>query len=567
MGDSLQTAVLGMSAYERMLGVAGNNIANADTIAYKGDRITFSEMFARSLDNGTKANERTGGTNPMQVGNGVQVSSIDKNMAGGNFAPSENEFDVAIDGEGFFVVNDGTTDLFTRDGSFDVDARNYLVDPSTGYRVQRTGVVGENNGFQVPGNTDVKIPYDTVLPNSKTEQINFAGNLSGSDFTPTTTKLVASGLTYERNSGAGGGQAVASDEFSEVKQLDAFSDGDTIDISGYARDGSAVSGTFTYGAGNDGTTIDSLLGRIETVFSGAGTSVDATLDDGHIRVESELDGYTRLDVDLSSSAHADSLPGDFAYEEVGGASAQTTNITVFDGQGREHSLTGTFVRHGSTENTWDLVLNDVEGSLALPDRRIAGIQFDDSGTYQGVTEEDGFGNTTATQPELDSDLSVQFGGLSVPQTIGIDFGEAGGYDGLTQFGGDSTAGAVDQDGYSSGSLRSISIDNAGIIRGTFSNGVSLDIAQIGLAVFGNPQGLERAGANYYQRVPATGSVYYTEASSGRAGKVRQGVLEESNVDIAQEFTQLITAQRGFQINSRTVRVANNVLKELASIAV
>ena len=360
-------------------------------------------------------------------------------------------------------------------------------------------------------------------------------------------------------------------KFSQVKSLQDFSSGDTITISGKDREGNDVNGTFTYGTktGQDGIRIQKLLNKIETTFGNASvsTDVEASLDEGRIRVEAQKSGYSRLDVDLTSSAHPDAVPEEFAYEEVGGASAQSTNITIYDGQGREHSMTGSFVRQSKTENTWDFVLKDIEGAAELPDRRIAGIQFDDTGTYQGITKEDGFGNTASNQDELDSDLSARFEGMSVSQKFGVDFGETGGYEGLTQFGGESTAGAIDQDGYRSGSLRSISIDNTGIIRGTFSNGVSLDIAQIGMAVFGNPQGLERAGSNYYQRVPATGSVRYTEATSGRAGKIRQNVLEQSNTDIANEFTELITAQRGFQINSRTVRVANNVLKQLASITV
>ncbi len=641
MSNALQTAVSGMGAYERMLSVTGNNLSNADTTSYKSDRVTFSTMFSRTLDNGTRASETVGGTNPKQVGNGVRVSSIDKDMEAGNMKSTGKEFDVGIDGEGFFVVNDGTSNVFTRDGSFDVDAQNYLVDPATGYRVQRTGITGEDNGFQVPGNSDIKIPYDTVLPNSRTRQIDFSGNLSSGSIAPTTTSLKANGDAYERTATEGGGQAVAGDDFSAVKSLQNFSSGDRVYISGTSREGNpvgmqSVSGggatttlevedasyfsagptpdevvltdgsnqattevdsvntanntitvdsnslsepvervgktdeMFEYGAGpgQDGRTIQDLLDKIETTLEvDSNTQVKTTLEDGKIKVTSENDGYSRLDVGLSSTAHPDAIPDDFNYTTVGGESTQTTNITVYDAQGSEHSLTATFARQSQTENVWDLVINDVGGASNVGDRRIAGIKFDDSGTYQGITEIDGFGTDSDAHANLDSDVEIKFDGVSVPQTVGVDFGEAGQYDGLTQFGGDSTAGAIEQDGYSSGSLRNVSIGNSGVIRGTFTNGVSLDIAQIGMAVFGNEQGLERTSANYYRKVPATGSVHYTEPNTGRAGKIRQGVLEESNVDVAGEFTNLITAQRGFQINSRTVRVANQMMKELASIAV
>ncbi|GAF67635.1 unnamed protein product, partial [marine sediment metagenome] len=153
MASALQTAVLGMRAYQEMLNVTGNNIANADTTAYKEDRITFSDMFSRTLSRGMRASEDVGGTNPIQVGLGVRVSSVDKNMGQGSFTSTEKDFDLAMDGEGFFVVNDGTSNVFTRDGTFDVDSEGYLVDPSTGNRVQRIGTTGEEFGFQLQGST------------------------------------------------------------------------------------------------------------------------------------------------------------------------------------------------------------------------------------------------------------------------------------------------------------------------------------------------------------------------------------------------------------------------------
>jgi len=195
MASSLQTAVLGMRAYQELLNVTGNNIANADTVAYKEDRVTFSDMFSRTLSQGMRAGEDMGGTNPVQVGLGVRVASIDKNMSQGSFTATEKTFDMAVDGEGFFVVYDGTGYLYTRDGSFDVDSEGYLVDPATGYRVQRIGTVGENNGFQMPGVTAIQIPYRTQLPGQETTTIDFKGNLSADVAEPTVSKRPASSPT------------------------------------------------------------------------------------------------------------------------------------------------------------------------------------------------------------------------------------------------------------------------------------------------------------------------------------------------------------------------------------
>jgi len=563
MASSLQTAVMGMRAYQEMLNVTGNNIANADTVAYKEDRITFSDMFSRTLSSGISASEETGGTNPIQVGLGVSVSSVDKNLSQGSFTSTEKDFDLAIDGTGYFVLSDGVGNLFTRDGSFDVDAEGYLVDPSTGYRVQRIGTTGEDDGFQTPGNLAIKIPYDTELPGSRTQTIDFKGNLSAQDYDPTTTRLEAAGLTYIL---ATGGLADASTEFGDISQLQDFVDGDTIDLTGKLRDGTAVSGTFTYGAGNDGTSVQDLLDSITAMFGGVGVC-EASMRDGKLVVADAQEGYSLMDFGMSSSAHEDAMPLDFDYTEAGGAASWTTNINIFDSQARSHSLTATFVRHGQYDNTWDLVLNSCTDTEQIHDRRIAGITFDENGVYQGLSGIDAFGNSY-TDPgfeDLDADFGITFRGLTMVHDIQGHFGQVGYYDGLTQNGGDSSACAIDQDGYGPGSLQGVSIGAKGVIQGMFSNGETLDIAGLQIAVFDNPQGLERMALNYFQYTPAAGATVYSSGAQGRAGMVRQNALEDSNVDIAQEFTQVITAQTGYQMNSRVVRVVNSMLQQLANI--
>jgi len=562
MASALQTAVLGMRAYQEMLNVTGNNIANADTVAFKEDRIIFSDMFSRTLSQGVQATEDIGGTNPVQVGLGVRVATVGKNMTQGSFTSTEKDFDMAIDGEGFFVVSDGVGDIYTRAGTFDVDADGYLVDPATGYRAQRIGTTGEDSGFQVTGNSDILIPYNTQLPGRHTQTIDFQGNLSADELGATTTKLAGASVVYSLT---GGGLASKGSDFSEIDQLQAFVDGETIAIGGRMRDGTVVSSTFTYGAANDGTTVSDLLDVIEAAFGGS-TACTASIEDGKIKLEDAESGYSLMDLDLSCAAHSDAVDRDFDYLEVGGASAQTTTISIYDRQACSHSLTATFVRQARDENVWDMIINSCGDSEKVTDRRIVGITFDENGVYQGVNEIDGFGNTSADAgfEEWDTNFSFDFAGISSQQDVVANFGRAGFYDGLTQVGGESSAGAISQDGYATGALQSISIDASGVISGTFSNGETLEIAALKIAVFDNVQGLERVGANYYAYTPAAGSTIYCSGLQGRAGKVRQSVLEDSNVDIAREFTKLITAQLGFQVNSRTVRVTNTMLQQLAS---
>src|SRR4030043_2152383 len=160
MSFALMAGVTGLQTHQRMLDVAGNNLANVNTIGYKSSRILFSELLSQVLKRASQPTGTTGGVNPQQIGSGVQVASITPDMSQGNLLNTNSPLDLAIEGEGYFVLTDGSQNVYTRAGSFAVDADSNLVDPSTGYIVQRIGTVGESDGFQTPGVTNIKIPYD-----------------------------------------------------------------------------------------------------------------------------------------------------------------------------------------------------------------------------------------------------------------------------------------------------------------------------------------------------------------------------------------------------------------------
>jgi len=152
-----------------------------------------------------------------------------------------------------------------------------------------------------------------------------------------------------------------------------------------------------------------------------------------------------------------------------------------------------------------------------------------------------------------------------PQTIDIWMGTASQMDGLTQFKGNSTAVAREQDGYEAGRLSTISVNNGGILIGAFSNGIKKNIATLQIALFQNPSGLESTGGGYFNASANSGGAVATQAMTGGAGSIHGGALEKSNADIATEFVNLIQAQNGFQANARTIRVANDILKELSNL--
>jgi len=151
------------------------------------------------------------------------------------------------------------------------------------------------------------------------------------------------------------------------------------------------------------------------------------------------------------------------------------------------------------------------------------------------------------------------------QTIQLQLGTVGSFDGLTQFAGNSTAVAREQDGYEAGSLSAVSIDNEGVLIGSFSNGIKKDLATMAVALFKNAAGLEGAGDGYYVPSANSGAPVITQANTAGAGSIHGGALEKSNADVATEFVTLIQAQNGFQANARTITVANQILQELTNL--
>jgi len=556
---ALSAGVSGLQAHQKMLDIAGNNLANVNTTAFKSTRITFAELLSETVKKASQPTASIGGTNPQQMGGGTGVAGISPNMAQGNIVNTGNPLDLALEGEGYFVVSDGSQDLYTRAGAFAVDAASNLIDPTNGYLVQRIGSVGESDGFQTAGNSNIQVPYDVAMPAQATSEVTVAGNLSSdSTFATAQTNILTSNITYTTGNGT---TAIGTTELDQLDQFSGtFGAATTITASGYDPSGNDLvdaAGLTVTGATTLQDVIDHLNNNVLT-----STEQVASLVNGRIRITDASSGYSLSDVVFTWADNGSAtlnMPAYFEISTVGGEEVKNVNITVFDSQGGKHVLAGAFVRT-DTNNTWDLVLTSITGDITgitADNRRIRGIEFDASnGSYSGL-------NSTIADT---AEFVVTFAhDTANPQTIAIDLGTAGQLDGLTQFAGNSTAVARGQDGYEAGRLSTVSVNNEGIVIGAFSNGIKKNIASIQVALFQNPAALESVGGNYYNSSANSGEPVATQALTGGAGSIHGGSLEKSNADMATEFVNMIQAQNGFQANARTIRVANDILRELTNI--
>jgi flagellar hook protein FlgE len=413
MMRALFAGVSGLRNQQTKMDVIGNNIANVNTVGFKASRVTFKEAFVQLIQGAARPGA-LGGTNPIQIGTGVNLGSIDQLFTQGSLENTGQKLDLAIQGDSLFILSNGQRQVYTRAGNFQLDANGNLVSASTGYIVQ--GLVANAQGNFSSGSAigDIQLQLNALAPAQQTSQISLAGNLD------------------------------------------------------------------------------------------AGASVGDT---------------------------------------------HTMGITVYDSAGAPHALQITFTN--TAPGQWDWTATSA--TAAVTPAGNGTVSFNANGSLAGFTYPGGASSLTLTPT----------GGQ--PFTITINPGTVNGFNGLAGFANPSNAVVNSQNGYASGTLQEISVDAKGIITGFFSNGVSRSLAQIALARFNNPSGLIRAGDNVFEGSPNSGQAVIGFAGGTDASSISAGALESSNVDISQEFTNMIIAQRGFQANARVITTADEMLNELVNI--
>jgi len=407
MMRSLFAGVAGLQNHQTKMDVLGNNISNVNTAGYKASRTTFAEMFNQTLEGAAAPDEDLGGSNPIQVGLGSVLSSIDTVQSQGNLQTTGADTDMAIEGAGFFVLRDGEQTLYTRAGAFKPDADGYLV-TAGGQRVQ---------GWRADS--------DGELPRSD------SGNLE--------------------------------------------------DI---------------------------------RISLGESLSAEAT---GRVVFENNL--------------------------QAGADESWMTPVEVFDSQGNQHTVEVEFIPDGTNE--WDVEVSagDLDVSGSLDD-----LRFNEDGTIDADHEDD-------------ADREITIDGIDGAGAIELELDLSG----ITQFSGSTTVSAVERDGFPAGTLENFTIDAGGQITGVYSNGRTQTLGQVGMAAFSNPGGLTNEGSSMYRESNNSGLRQLGPPDTGPRGTVAAGALEMSNVDLSEQFTEMVITQRGFQANSRIITTSDEMLQELTNL--
>jgi len=571
---ALFTGLTGLDVHARRLDVISNNIANVSTTAFKSSRMLFESLLSRTQSIGSAPGTTFGGTNPSQIGMGVGIAGVQRNFSSGVPAPTGDLRDLAIDGNGFFIVQKNGQTYYTRAGAFRQDLNDNLVTPS-GETLQGYGV-DENFNIIEGGLTDVNIPIGRVSIAQASSMTTIAGNLyAGGDLPTQGSAINILGTATDGLSDTSGNFIDTTTLLTDIEDPDLagsgtplFTTGQLIEISG--ENARATKGGRTLPEESlliDASTtvqdlmdfFDAALGIQDTGPNPDGATPGVTVDNttGIISIVGNTGSVNDLGVEASDIRVVDGagavLRVPFVTEQTAEADGESvrTTLLAYDSLGGEVTLQATFVLEdkGTTGGTtWRYYIESNDDSDVNLDVATGTVEFDAYGQLV---------DTTPISVTVDLEGSGALSPLALEIPLDSDSGR------LTALDDDpSLINNVARDGLPPGTLETFGIQPDGTIVGGFSNGASRTLGRVVMAAFANPEGLLDAGNNNYAVGPNSGVAQVAVAGTFGTGQIISGALEQSNVDLGKEFTDLILVQTGYSASARIIRTTDELMQQL-----
>ncbi len=531
--SSMWTGVSGLSANGEMMGVLGNNIANVNTIGFKGARMFFEDFISQDLNTSAGVG---------QVGRGVGISSIYGDFSQGAFETTNEATDLAIGGKGFFAVKVKGEEAvyYTRAGNFRFDKDGYLVDPH-GYVLQ---------GWEISTNTGS----------------NLATSSSGSSDTTSTSKIKGTGVPKNIRLEGFTAQPKATQNVTMVTNLDARDGGDKSALSS-----DKFFSMFQIWDGQADTPLGDTRFAYQNsikIYDSGGTSHTLTVYFDQVTV-SDAGGnrYWEYMVTVSPTEDGRTLAGQ-TMNTTSAAGVLMIGTMKFDAGGQLKDMSAFTLQSDSTGDMKALsnwkpadfntdgipvftanftVASNASYALASSASTIA-INF--GLTNADPFTSDGWTNSTISNASMIGNTFNNIPGFQSPDPASLS---------TTSYSGSSSTQYQTQDGYTFGFLQSVSVDRDGILTGRYSNGVVLELYQVTLYDFQNKWGLRREGSNLFSETLDSGVSVAGPANGNGYGSISSNSLEQSNVDLAAEFVKMISTERGFQANSKVITTTDNML--------
>ncbi len=538
--NSLFSGVSGLKNHQSMMDVISNNIANVNTIGYKGSRVTFSDTFNKIIRYGSNPSETSGGTNTFQIGLGMKLSSVDRNWTQGTFEGTGIATDLALRGKGLFVLENNGERFYSRAGTFIFDAEGRLVNSQSGAIVQ--GKVANEEGIVPPGNylEDVVIDSNLRLPAVATTDISWGGNLDSSSSLTRSESFIQTGninATLLVGESATNSNTVY-DEMGNKYTFNVTYTKTAANTYNMIYDLKDANGVSVVGPTTVPVVFDPATGAMLTMGGNPPAPINITNATLGINFSFDPTDVTQTanSTTLASTVDANRKP-----------TIVTGSVTIFDSLGSPHTLTLKFTKVSNNNWAWACSVPGPSGTLTGNNGTIS---FNSNGSIASVS------------PNPPVVTFTPSGGAS-SQNIVLNLGEQ--FNGITQTSSSSVVSALSQNGSAAASLSNINIDQYGYIVGVFSNGQSRSLAQILVATFPNLNGLLSVGDNLFTVSANTGDPLIGAPGETTGTTIQSGALEQSNVDLSEEFTRMIVSQRGFQASARVVTVSDTLLQEITNL--
>jgi len=539
MLSSLYSGISGLLSNSDALDVISNNISNVNTVGYKSQTAQFEDVLYQTI---------TGASGTSQVGRGSALESVNTDFSQGSFQTTNSSTDLAIGGQGFFIVEKGlsqtflaahpslaasnpssdTTPYYTRAGSFSFDKNGLMID-SAGEFVQGKVIdqaTGTAQGVDVP----IQISQQPSNP-KPTATIDMVVNLDASS--AWVGSYTSTGGTALQSAGAATG---------DYPILGAYtlSVGATVTVGtgvGYAATLTTPLGTYTVTLPSSGTVSDLVTnGGVDT---GLNLTLGTTVTTGS-SADFTLGGFNPAD----PTTNPPGQPSHYNYQ---------SSVTVYDSLGTPHTMGVYFFKTSQTTagSTWSWEVVPSSSADQIMTNQTGQLAFNANGVL-----------TSGGSPPA---MTVNFAGAAPGQLVSLIMDSNSGYGSTTQYSSASNTVYQSQDGYPPGVLQSVSVSQDGIISGSYDNGQILKLFQLDLANFNDPQGLKREGGNLYSATLKSGVAYTSAPGMGGMGKINSNSLEESNVDLATQFSEMIVAQSGYEANSKVITTTDEILQTLMNM--
>ncbi len=564
--SALNTSLNGLALNETMIDVLGNNIANSGTNGFKASTVRFQTQLARTLSVGSAPTQTDGGTNPRQIGLGASVSVISRDFTQGSITNSTRASDLAIQGDGFFVL-DGTNGIvYSRNGNFSLSSNNNLVNDQ-GYFVQGYGI---DQDFNLVNTTlsNLSIPVGQLNIAQRTQNVTMSGALKSTGAVAANGTVVQSETLTDSGTSANATGAtlltnLQNDQNGTLTNL--FTVGQELSFAprkgGRTVDPVAMTVTATSTVNDLMTLLGDTLGLVDTSGNpsapipndgGTGTLPGLTISGGQIQVVGNAGKVNDFAITVGDLlAGGTPVPLEFGKSQEATGESTGTDFVIYDslGQALKMRMTATLESRTAGQTTFRYYIeapDDAGSSVAITNGIIQ---------FNGLGEVSSGGSTTFS---LDRSNTAAVS----PMQVNIDFSQLSG---ILADNSPSQMGLKYQDGAAPGTLQNFVVDESGVINGVFDNGLTRILGQVVVARFANPDGLIEDGSTTFKEGVSSGSAQLSSPGTLGAGTIRAGSIELSNTDIGKSLVDLIVASTNYRGNSRVIASVQQLVDELLTL--